>query len=319
MNTSAFGNYGKGLDWIWDVNGGSATDFTCSFHANSRKSLGYSGIFGSYTHGDVAAMKPPEKDISADIVWNPNGTFKTFTTIAGRDRTGGGRCGSLTYTGISDKNNYAEFTNRTDWSIGVKALCRNKACAAITMTELSIKRLAAAVGGNLESLEIPAGASCAIRTGDAVVGQTLPVVSISSLDLGDGSTLTISPESSETIAEIDHVVSSGGTLSAGSGASVRLCGQLEITASPDSVGLALTGDVTLGESLSIYVPESWKNGDGDRVAVDASGISGSLSVDPADVTVSCNGTVINAEKCRVSVSDNRLLLNFDRGFVILFR
>ena len=89
LDTSAFGSYGKGLDWIWDVNTGTGSDFTYSFHRDGRTSLGSSQSFGTCSDSDVAAMKSPEKDISADMVWNPNGTFKTFTTIAGPGSDGG--------------------------------------------------------------------------------------------------------------------------------------------------------------------------------------------------------------------------------------
>ena len=168
-------------------------------------------------------------------------------------------------------------------------------------------------------VEVPAGASSTIKAGDAIPGQTKPVLSIDSLDLGNGSTLTVAPENSATIVEVDGVASDMGTIAAASGASVRLGGLLEIKSPVESAGLTLEGCVTLGESLAISLPETWKNGDGNRVAIDASEALDELTIDPADVAVLCNGTPVSADRYRIKIVDNQLLLNFDHGTVIMFR
>ena len=77
--------------------------------------------------------------------------------------------------------------------------------------------------------------------------------------------------------------------------------------------------MTLGESLAISLPETWKNGDGNRVAIDASEALDELTIDPADVAVLCNGTPVSADRYRIKIVDNQLLLNFDHGTVIMFR
>ena len=318
LNNSHFGNYGKGLDWIWEVNGGT-TSLNYSYHKDARNSLASAGTFGGLASRDVAAMKSPEKDLRADIVWNPNGTFKAFTSIAARNRTGEGRCGSVTYTGLDEKTNYATFTNREDWSVGVKSFCRSKAYAAITMTDMTIKRLAAAVGGEAFAVEVPEGASSSIVAGSAKDGQSAPVLSVGALDLGAGATLTIAPESAQTVVNVGSVTSAGGMLAAANGAEVRVGDALTIAPGTMSPGLTTTGNVVFGERLSLSVPNSWRKSKGEVVAIAANGISGSIAIDPAKVTVSSEGVAIPGDRCRVSVKQNRLLLNFERGFVLVVR
>ena len=316
-DTAHFGNWTSGLDWIWDVNRGTVSlNYTTG--GGSRTSVAASDPIGSLGNSSVAAMKSPQKDLRADFVWNPNGTFKAFASIAARDHTGDGRCGSRTYTGLSAKTDFATFTNRNDWSVGVKASCRSKSYAAITLTELSIKRLAAAVGGEAGTVNVPAGASATIKAGDEIAGQTAPVLSLGALDLGAGASLTIRPESSQTRVKVASVESSGATLAAANGAAVLLGDSLTIDSAPSSTGLTLTGNVVCGESLSLVVPDSWRRyRNGPVVAIDASGITGSFDVDPENVTVATESGTLSPGKYSVSVSQKKLLLTFGNGFLFI--
>ena len=318
-DVSHFGNWTSGLDWIWNVNTGEISlNYTTG--GGSRTSVAASDPIGSLGNSAVAAMRSPAKDLRADFVWNPNGTFRAFASIAACDHTGDGRCGSRTYTGLSAKTDYDTFTNRADWSVGVKAACRSKSYAAITLTELSIKRLAAAIGGEAGAVNVPAGASATINAGDAIEGQTAPVLSLGALDLGAGATLTIRPESSQTRVKVAAVESSGATLAAANGATVLLGDSLTIDATPASAGLTLTGNVVCGESLSLVVPDSWRRyRNGPIVAIDASGISGSFGVDPANVTVATENGTLSTSRYSVSVWQKKLLLTFGKGFSFIVR
>lgn len=317
---NTFGAWTGGIDWIWNANNGEVSLNEAYHSSGTRRSVAASDSFGSMGSTYAAAMASPEKDLRADIVWNPNGTFKTFVSVAAQDHTGEGRCGYCTYTGLAEKNNYANFTNRTDWTVGVKAVCRNKAYAAITLTDLSIRRLAAAVGGEAGTLSVPAGAAASIKAGEAMDGQTSPVLSVASLDLGAGATLTVRPESSQTRVNVASVGSSGAMLAAANGATVLLGDTLTIDATPDSAGLTLAGNVVCGESISLVVPDTWRRyRNGPIVAIDASGITDSFDVDPANVTVATESGAIPASKYSVSVSQKKLLLTFGKGFSFIVR
>ena len=320
-DVSHFGGWTSGLDWIWNVNTGvSSLNYAYHTSKGTRTELAAIDSIGSMGNSAVAAMRSPEKDLRADFVWNPNGTFKAFVSIAARDHTGDGRCGSRTYSGLAEKNNYATFTNRSDWSVGVKAACRGGTYAAITLTELSIKRLAAAVGGEAGAVNVPAGASATIKAGDEITGQTAPVLSLAALDLGAGATLTVRPESSQTRVKVASVESSGATLAAANGAMVLLGDNLSFDAAPTSTGLTLTGNVICGERLSLVVPDTWRRyRNGPIMVIDASGISGSFDVDPANVTVATENGTLSSSKYSVSVGQKKLLLTFGKGFSFIVR
>lgn len=318
-DTSHFGNWTSGLDWIWNVNTGAVSlNYTTS--AGKRSEVALTDSVGGMGNSAVAGMRPPEKDLRADFVWNPNGTFKAFASIAACDHAGDGRCGMRTYTGIDSRANYDTFTNRADWSVGVKASCRSKSYAAITLTELSIKKLSAAVGGSAGMVSVPAGASVAIKAGDAVDGQTLSVLSVNALELGSGATLTVHPESSQTRVELASVKSSGATLVAANGATVLLGDALTFDAPAASVGLTLSGNVVCSGRLSLVVPDSWKSRRNEPImAIDASGTSAPFDIDPANVTVVTENGTLPTSKYSVSLSQKKLFLRFGKGFSVIVR
>ena len=164
------------------------------------------------------------------------------------------------------------------------------------------------------------GASATIKAGDEIAGQTAPVLSLAALDLGAGATLTIRPESSQTRVKVVSVESSGATLAAANGATVLLGDSLTIDATPASAGLTLTGNVVCDESLSIVVPDSWvRYRNGSIVAIDASDISGSFDIDPANVTVATENGTLSTGKYSVSVLQKKLLLTFGKGFSFIVR
>ena len=318
-DTSHFGNWTSGLDWIWNVNTG-AISLNYTTGGGKRSEVSLVDSVGSMGNSAVAGMRSPEKDLRADFVWNPNGTFKAFASISACDHTGDGRCGSRTYASITSRDGYATFTNRNDWSVGVKASCRSKSYAAITLTELSIRKLVAAVGGSAGKVAVPAGASAAINAGDEIDGQTAPVLALDALELGAGATLTVRPESSQTRVKVASVESSGATLAAANGATVMLGDSLSFDAAPTSTGLTLAGSVVCGERLSLVVPDSWRRyRNGPIVAIDASGISGSFDVDPESVTVATGNGSLSDGKYSVSVRQKQLLLTFGKGFSFIVR
>ena len=317
---NTFGGWTGGLDWIWNANNGDANLHEAYHTGGTRREVAKSASLGKMGSTYAAAMASPEKHLRTDIVWNPNGTLKAFVSVSTQDRTGSGRCGSVTYTGLADKNYYANFTNRTDWCIGVKAVCRNKAYAAITMTEFSVKRLAAAVGGETGRINVPAGAAVSIKAGDMVEGQTLPVMGVHGLELGAGSSMTVRPESGSTKVGIASVSSAGATLSAAEGTEVTLGGRLSLTSAPEDAGLVLSGDVSLGGNLSISIPSSWKAYRyAPIVVIDASETAEGLPSDCTGVSVSDEDGVVDSRKYVLSVRDGKLLLDFRKGLSVVVR
>ena len=279
----------------------------------------HSESFGATASTLCAATFPPEKDICADLIWNPSGSFKFIASVGARDLSKDGRSGYITWNGLDGYERYAEFTNRS-LSVGVTALCRETSYAALTLEELKVMRMNAVAGGKVPMLAVPDNASSSIMAGDAFAGQTLSVIDMERLDLGGDSTLRIMPQSNSTKVGIALLSSAGATLVAEEGAKVSLGGKLAFASDPDETGLVLSGDISFDGSLYISIPSSWKAYRcAPIVAIDASETVGCL---PSDCTgipvVDADGTV-DSRKYVLSVSDGKLLLDFRKGLSVVVR
>jgi hypothetical protein len=171
-----FGTWSQGIDLVWDPNYGYQT-LSYSYHTNTGKRVSlasHSESFGATASTLCAATFPPEKDICADLIWNPSGSFKFIASVGARDLSKDGRSGYITWNGLDGYERYAEFTNRS-LSVGVTALCRETSYAALTLEELKVMRMNAVAGGKVPMLAVPDNASSSIMAGDAFAGQTLPL------------------------------------------------------------------------------------------------------------------------------------------------
>ena len=235
------------------------------------------------------------------------------------DQSADGRAGYRIWNGLDEINAYSDFTNR-NLSIGVTALCREGSYAAITLKELKVLKMNAAVGGNVSEVTVPAGASSSIKAGNAVDGQTLPVMTIGKLDLDTGSSLAVMPESTCTKVNIGSVISDGASIVASEGATVALEGDCAFESEPESVGLTLVGDVVLGGDISLTIPASWKEFRGGPVVVlDGSEMKETLSLDVSRIILNDANGAIDPSRYILTVSDNRLLVDFRNGLSVVIR
>ena len=316
-----FGTWSQGIDLVWDPNYGYQT-LSYSYHTNTGKRVSlasHSESFGATASTLCAATFPPEKDICADLIWNPSGSFKFIASVGSRDLSKDGRSGYRTWNGLDGYERYAEFTNRS-LSVGVTALCRETSYAALTLEELKVMRMNAVAGGNVSKITVPAGASSSVKAGEAVEGQTLPVVTIGNLDLETASSLAINPERASTKVNVGAVTSDGASIVAAEGATVALEGDCTFESGPESVGLTLVGNIVFGDDVSLTIPASWKEFRGGPVVVlDGSEMAGSLSLDVSRIVLKdVNGT-IDPSRYILTVSDKRLLIDFRNGLSVVIR
>ena len=318
---STFGNWSKGLDLEWDVNYGYHNLRYC-YHDVSTGGISASSVSDSFLSiGSTlaAATFSPAKYICADLIWSPSGSLKFVASISAMDQSAEGRAGYRIWNGFDEINAYSDFTNR-NLSIGVAASCREGSYAAITLKELKVLKMNAAVGGNVSEVTLPAGASSSIKAGNAVDGQILPVMTIGRLDLDADSSLAVMPESTCTKVNIGSVISDGATIVASEGATVTLEGDCTFESEPESVGLTLVGDVVLGGDISLTIPASWKEFRGGPVVVlEGSEMKETLSLDVSRIVVNDANGVIDSSRYILTVSDNRLLVDFRNGLSVVIR
>ena len=316
-----FGTWSQGIDLVWDPNYGYQT-LSYSYHTNTGKRVSlasHSESFGATASTLCAATFPPEKDICADLIWNPSGSFKFIASVGTRDLSKDGRSGYRTWNGLDGYERYAEFTNRS-LSVGVTALCRETSYAALTLEELKVMRMNAVAGGKLPMLTVPDNASSSIMAGDAFAGQTLSVIDMERLDLGGDSTLRIMPQSNSTKVGIALLSSAGATLVAEEGAKVSLGGKLAFASDPDETGLVLSGDVSFDGSLSVSIPTSWKAYRcAPIVVVDASETVEGLPSDSTGIPIVDADGAVDSRKYVLSVRDGKLLLDFRKGLSVVVR
>ena len=321
--SNTFGTWAQGVDLVWDANYGRQT-FSYSYHDVSHGKRAEASVSESFFNTGstlAAATISPAKDICADLVWNPSGSLKFVASIGAQDRSADsdGRAGYRIWNGLEEINAYSDFTNR-NFSIGVTAMCKDGSYAAITLKELKVLKMNAAVGGNVSEITVPAGASSSIKAGEAVDGQTLPVMTIGKLDLETGSSLAINPESVSTKVNIGAVTSDGASIVASEGATVMLEGDCIFESVPESAGLTLAGDVVFGDDISLKVPASWKEFRGGPVVVfDGSEMEGSLSLDVSRIVVKDSNGKIDPSRYILTVSDNLLLIDFRNGLSFVIR
>ncbi|MBQ3098557.1 MAG: hypothetical protein IJC66_10420, partial [Kiritimatiellae bacterium] len=320
-----FGTWSQGLDLVWDANYGSST-LCYSYHRDDgkRATAAVSESFLSIGGTTAGATFPPQKEISADLVWNPSGSFKFIASVGAKDRSIDGRAGyrvwnGLDGVGVEGYDAYSNFTNR-NLSIGVSASCREGTYAAITLKELKVLKMNAAVGGNVSKITVPAGASSSVKAGEAVEGQTLPVVTIGNLDLETASSLAINPERASTKVNVGAVTSDGASIVAAEGSTVVLEGDCTFESGPESVGLTLVGNIVFGDDVSLTIPASWKEFRGGPVVVlDGSEMAGSLSLDVSDIVVKDANGAVDPSRYILTVSDSKLLIDFRNGLSVVIR
>ena len=315
-----FGTWGQGIDLVWDANYGREA-LSYSYHTNTGKRVS-ANVSESYlaTGSTLAAATfPPEKDYAADLIWNPTGTFKFIASIAPRDLSSDGRAGYRIWNGLNDVAKYSEFTNRA-LSVGLTAVCRKTSYAEITLKELKIMRMNAVAGGNVPRIIVPANAAATIKAGEAVPGQSPAVMNVERLELSEGSSLGVMPESNSTKVGISSVSSAGATLAAAQGAKLSLVNELSITSAPDEVGLVVSGDISFGSSLTISIPVSWKKYRAAPITViDASGAADAFPGGVAGITFVDADGIVDSGKYELSVTDGKLLLDFRKGMTVIVR
>ena len=316
-----FGTWGQGVDLVWDANYGRQT-FSYSYHTTAGKRVSYEApdeSFGATSSTLIAATFPPEKDICADLVWNPSGSLKFIGSVGAKDLSKEGRSGYAIWRGLDEKDRYSEFTNM-NFSVGITAMCRETSYASIMLEEMKITRMNAVAGGNVPKIIVPANAAATIKAGEAVPGQSLAVMNVERLELSEGSSLGVMPESNSTKVGISSVSSAGATLAAAQGAKLSLVNELSITSAPDEVGLVVSGDISFGSSLTISIPVSWKKYRADPITViDASGAADAFSGGVAGITFVDADGIVDSGKYELSVKDGKLLLDFRKGMTVIVR
>ena len=316
-----FGNWGGGIDLVWDVNYGSTT-VSYSYHdtKNGRRTTASKseslGVVGSSL---VAATAFSEKELEAQLIWDSHGSLKFVGSVFPASGDGDGRSGCVVWNGFENIDAYSVFTNRT-FSIGMLGVCREKSYADIILTDLTIKKMVEAVGGTVPVLTVPTSATSSIKAGEAIAGQASPVLTVEKLNLGAESTLNILPEAGFTKVEIDSVSSAGAAIVADAGAKVVIGGDLTMSSTPEDTGLTLSGDVAFAGNVAIVIPLSWRAyRSGPIVAVDGTDMTSPLSLDTTSISVSGADGKIDSSRYSVSVRNGQLLLDFREGLSIVIR
>ena len=84
--------------------------------------------------------------------------------------------------------------------------------------------------------------------------------------------------------------------------------------------MTLVGDVVLGGDISLTIPASWKEFRGGPVVVlDGSEMKETLSLDVSRIILNDANGAIDPSRYILTVSDNRLLVDFRNGLSVVIR
>ena len=207
--------------------------------------------------------------------------------------------------------------NRTP-TIGIRVSSGTASYTEMTLKSLRVQQMDTAEAGRMPGIvRVPAGNAATLAAGEKMSGQTTRVVTAAKVELGAGSSLTVSPSTNNaTIVGVESVTASGaGTLVAASGATVEV-EDLVLTGTAGQASLAASGGVSFPAGIKVTIPDAWQNS-GDRIAlVDGSSATSSFPATARIVTAS--GTDVT-DKAHLLVRNGVASICFASGTVIIVR
>ena len=279
------------------------------------KSSMYS-VSRSDDHGAAADQR-----LTAEFVYDPDGSLKLRYSQ---------RPGSVSALG---NNSFAEYAlpaaqkaRIPAWiqkrsgktvRVGIRASSGINNYVEMKLKGIDVKQMTSLQGGRIPgALRVPDGASATVVAGEAMEGQTAPVMIASSVELGAGASLTVAPETATTIFAAEKVAVSGrATLAPASGASLRI-DALALDGPAGETGLTATG-ATFPEDLVVTIPDEWTESPAKSVGrheiANAAGFPNG-----ARIVTASGRDVTNEAKLKV-LSDGSASIDFTVGFILIVR
>ena len=202
--------------------------------------------------------------------------------------------------------------------VGIRVSSGTASYTEMTLKSLRVQQMDTAEAGRMPGIvRVPAGNAATLAAGEKMSGQTTRVVTAAKVELGAGSSLTVSPSTNNaTIVGVESVTASGaGTLVAASGATVEV-EDLVLTGTAGQASLAAIGGVSFPAGIKVTIPDAWQNS-GDRIAlVDGSAATGSF---PATARIVTAGGTDVTDKAHLLVRNGVASICFASGTVIIVR
>lgn len=316
-----FGDWMYGLDASFELDGGTAQIHASRWDGNVPSSVSVMASTKSMSTVNCRTTEN-ESNVSADFLWDPSGRFVMIGSSSAANRRGNGGCDRMAFENMSNVSSFNDLLARTPY-LGVKAFCRDTAYTAITLTDLTVRRLEASRPGRMGNVRLPVQSQAMIKAGRAMSQQDSEVVEIGSVCLGEDSRLTLSPDvyGASTKVGIGEVICTNATLVASSGAGVVLGEHISLGGDPSHSALQLIGDIQFsGMPLVVRIPSAWRGyKDGEISIVDGSQLVGTLGVTAEDVEVIDENGKSLANKTRVFVRGNSIHLDCSNGFILIVR
>lgn len=311
-------------DWVygfgfqWGLSGGGAYFTTSRLGATGGDGAVYSDT--SFKASDMSRREAANPAIGMDFVYDPSGWIHGFFSHAPGNSALLGDYTNYKWTlNATQKNNLkAWIANRAaSTKIGIRAASGAKDYIELKLTDVSVKSMTSLQGGRIPgALRVPDGASATVVAGEAMEGQTAPVMIASSVELGAGASLTVAPETATTIFAAEKVAVSGrATLAPASGASLRI-DALALDGPAGETGLTATG-ATFPEDLVVTIPDEWTESPAKSVGrheiANAAGFP-----DGARIVTASGRDVTNEAKLKV-LSDGSASIDFTVCFILIVR
>ncbi|MBR0057585.1 MAG: hypothetical protein IJP66_09675, partial [Kiritimatiellae bacterium] len=311
-------------DWVygfgfqWGLSGGGAYFTTSRLGATGDDGAVYSDT--SFKASDTTRREAANPTIGLDFVYDPSGWIHGFFSHAPGDAALLGDYTNYKWTlNATQKNNLkAWIANRAATTkVGIRAASGARDYIELKLTDVSVKSMTSLQGGRIPgALRVPSGASATLVAGEAMSGQTAPVMSASSLELAAGASLTIAPETAATIFEAEKVVVSGrATLAAASGASLTV-DAIALDGDAGSTALVATG-ATFPANLAVTIPASWTKMPAKAVGRHEIALAAGF---PATARIVTDAGEDVTEEANLSVSaSGSATIDFTTGFVMVIR
>lgn len=261
-----------------------------------------------------------DRDVRVDFIYDPRGIFSQIISTDPRNRNFG-QCSYNVYQMPAEwMEGFQSWKNGRDNFIGIRAKAASTDIYEMKLRKFRLMQMTSAEAGKLGTLKVPTGVSSTIAAGDLMEGQTSRVATFDAADLSQGATLIVKPVTGATKVGIDKVIASGAaTLSAATGATVEV-GEVALDGDSSDSGLALSGNVALGNTISVTIPSSWRsNRNGWMTLIDVSAATTGSSIDPDSVILRDEAGEIPARKRLLRVDGNKLMASFGVGMAIIVR
>lgn len=322
--TSGYPYSGWASDWVygfgfmWGLSGGGAYFTTSRLGETGGDGTVYSDT--SFKASDMSRREAANPTIGMDFVYDPSGWIHGFFSHAPGDA---GVIGD--YTNYKWNLNATQKANLESWKtkraastkVGIRAASGARDYIELKLTGVSVKSMTSLQGGRIPgALRVPAGASATVVAGEAMAGQSAPVLAASSVELGGGSSLTIVPETSSTIAVAENVVVSGrAALVPASGASLRI-DSLALDGTAGQTGLTATG-ATFPQNFVVTIPAAWTKMPAKAVGRHEIALAPGFPV-TARIVTDAGEDVTDTAHLSVSATGSATI-DFSTGFVMVIR